>query len=157
MWDRYFRTRYRKSKKQISQVEIFCIRRNKRVSETVKGLRIRPLILFARDVFIHQSNPFAFLEDIVSIPSELVILRICTRYKGATMLDSENSCEWHYGRWVPNMVMNSDEVIKSIRAKVPVESLYVTKKLHTIRWACRAISAKIAVTLKQIHQKLLFV
>lgn len=44
------------------------------------------------------------------------------------MLDPENLCQWHYGRWVPNMVMNSDEIIKSIRAKVPVESLYVIKK-----------------------------
>jgi len=136
-------------------VEICCIRRNKSVSGTVKGLRIRPVILFPRDVFVHQSNPFAFLEDIVLIPSALVILRIRTRHKGTTMLYPENSCQWHYGRRVPNMVMNSDEVIKSIRAEVPVESVCVTKKLHTIRWVCRVISANMLVRLTPVADKVI--
>lgn len=97
------------------------------VSKTVSDLNIKPAVLFARDVVVHQTNPFEFLVDLSSIPSELAIFRIRTRDKGATVLDPEISCQWYYGKWVPFMVLNIDEVFDAIRNNVSCESIHIVK------------------------------
>ncbi|MCP4265466.1 MAG: class I SAM-dependent methyltransferase [Candidatus Brocadiaceae bacterium] len=97
------------------------------VSESIKSLKINPAVIFSRDVVIHQPKPFDFLQDIISIPSELTILRFRTRDKGPTVLDPEKSCQWHYGTWVPYMILNIDEVIELIRKNFNFEILHIKK------------------------------
>ena len=116
-----------RAKKKYPKGKFFLSEEKKAVSETVRALNIKPAVLFARDVILHQTNPFEFLEDLLSIPSELTILRIRTRDKGATILDPEISCQWHYEKWVPYMILNLDEVFEVIRKNVFCESIHIVK------------------------------
>jgi len=90
---------------------------------------VAPTVLFARDVVLHQLDPFAFLRQLLSIPQEAIILRIRTRDKGATVLDPEVSCQWHYGEWVPYMVLNLDEVIAAVREVRPFAEMHIVKNV----------------------------
>src|SRR3989338_1460307 len=74
----------------------------------------RPSIVFSRDVVHHQLKPYEFLNTLISLAQEVLILRIRTLDKGESILDSERSCQWHYGGWVPYLILNTDEVIETI-------------------------------------------
>jgi SAM-dependent methyltransferase len=91
-----------------------------------------PDVLFARDVVLHQTDPFDFLAKLISIPDEVAILRIRTRDKGETVLDPEISCQWNYGTWVPYMVLNIDEVVEKIKNTVNFKSLYIFKSYRQL-------------------------
>jgi SAM-dependent methyltransferase len=88
---------------------------------------VPPAILFARDVVLHQTDPFGFLAKLLTIPNEAVVLRIRTRDKGMTILDPEISCQWNYNKWVPYMILNLDEVITLIKSTVNFQKLQIYK------------------------------
>jgi hypothetical protein len=73
-------------------------------------------VLYCKDVVLHQTDPFAFLNRLLRIPSEAAVIRLRTRDKGASVLDPALSCQRHYSGWVPYMVLNVDEVLEAIRA-----------------------------------------
>ena len=83
------------------------------------GIAGQPEIVYAKDVVHHQTNPFAFLAELLGSASEAVILRLRTRDVGATELNPEESCQYHYGGWMPYIVMNLEEVLEMIRQHVP--------------------------------------
>lgn len=97
-------------------------------SEVIKSLKLKPDVLFSRDVVVHQAKPFEFLKDLISIPAELIILRLRTKDKGDTVLDPKLSCQYYCGQWVPYMIFNIDELILFISKNVIFESLHIYKK-----------------------------
>jgi SAM-dependent methyltransferase len=121
-----------RAKEKYPDGNLFCMNENLLLSETLNRMKIKPSILYARDVVLHQTNPFEFLQDIISIPSELAIFRIRTRDKGVTVLNPELSCQYHYNKWVPYMVLNIDEVIAAISSQVHFESLYIIKNYQQL-------------------------
>jgi len=97
------------------------------LSAVIAVLGFRPALLFVRDVIHHQSDPFAFLRDVLSIPTELTILKIRTRDQGITVVDPETSCQYQYGQWVPYIVFNVQEVIATIRETDPCKRIVLLK------------------------------
>jgi SAM-dependent methyltransferase len=116
-----------RAKEKYPSERFYFVDENKSVSEQVEGLNLKPSVLFARDVVLHQPNPFEFMADILSIAGELAILRLRTRDKGETVLDTEASCQFVYDKWVPFMILNIDEVIDMIRKRFSFEALYIVK------------------------------
>ncbi len=62
---------------------------------------LNPAVVWARDVVLHQPDPFEYLSRLLPISNEVTILRLRTRDKGATVRDAELSYQWHYNHWVP--------------------------------------------------------
>ena len=94
----------------------------------VIAANVRPAVVWARDVVHHQPDPFEYLPRLLSISNEVTILRIRTRDKGATVLDPEQSCQWHYNHWVPYIVLNLDETLDAVCKAIPVGKLLVVKR-----------------------------
>jgi SAM-dependent methyltransferase len=88
---------------------------------------LKPAVVWARDVVLHQPNPFEYLSRLLTISDEVTILRLRTRDRGATVRDVALSCQWHYNHWVPYMVLNVDEMIEAICQAVPVKRLIILK------------------------------
>ena len=89
------------------------------------GLSGRPDLLYAKDVVHHQASPFEFMDDLLASAAEALIMRLRTRDVGATELDPERSCQYHYNGWMPYIVMNVQEVIDRIRRALPASELVV--------------------------------
>ena len=70
-----------------------------------------PDFIFSRDVILHQEDPFKFLRRICDMAKKGVFLRLRTRDKGKTVLDSELSCQISYGEWIPYIIINCDELV----------------------------------------------
>ena len=79
----------------------------------------RPEIVFSKDVVHHQVKPFEFLFRLLGLPSEMLIFRTRTRDHGATEADPDKSCQYHYGGWMPYIVMNLTELIEQIQELAP--------------------------------------
>jgi SAM-dependent methyltransferase len=75
------------------------------------GLAGAPDVVYAKDVLHHQTKPFEFLADVLSAAGEAAIIRCRTRDVGATELDPEKSCQYHYGGWMPYIVINLPELV----------------------------------------------
>ncbi len=95
--------------------------------EALRSLNVpaRPEVLYAKDVMHHQTDPFGFLTQAFEIPSETVILRCRTRDVGATELNPEFSCQYHYGGWMPYIVVNLQELIDRIRSQSPAAEVVI--------------------------------
>jgi len=93
----------------------------------ILGCNTKPAVAWARDVLLHQPDPFDYLSRILNISGEVTILRIRTRDQGPTELDPELSCQWHYNHWVPYMVLNVDETVDTICRFIPVKKMYMVK------------------------------
>ena len=94
----------------------------------VIAANLRPSVIWARDVVLHQPEPFEYLSKLMSISSEVTVLRIRTRDKGASILDLELSCQWHYNHWVPYLILNVDETVDVICKAIPVERMFLVKR-----------------------------
>lgn len=92
------------------------------------GVGLSPAVVWARDVVHHQHDPFEYLSRLLPLSNEATILRLRTRDKGATVLDPEQSCQWHYNHWVPYMVLNIDETLNVICRSIAVGKLIVVKR-----------------------------
>ena len=91
------------------------------------GVAQPPELLYAKDVVHHQIQPFEFLEELVTSATHAVILRLRTRDVGATVLDPEQSCQYHYNGWMPYIVMNLEEIIARIRQAAPQSEMVVCR------------------------------
>ena len=76
-------------------------------------------IVFCRDVVHHQTDPLRFLRNLYDLSTKYTILRLRTRDVGDSVLDSEYSCQYVYGTWVPFMVLNCDDVISTLKCMEP--------------------------------------
>jgi SAM-dependent methyltransferase len=85
-------------------------------------------VVFARDVVLHQPEPFTYLSRLLSLSKEISILRLRTRDRGDTVLDAELSCQWHYNQWVPYFVLNIDELVETIARTVPTKRIILVKR-----------------------------
>ena len=83
------------------------------------GIPASPDIVYAKDVLHHQTDPHAFLLQLLTIASGAVILRTRTRDIGQTVADPELSCQYHYKGWMPYIVLNLQELIKSVQTQAP--------------------------------------
>ncbi len=89
------------------------------------GLRRAPAIVYAKDVVQHQTDPFGFVSELVRAASEMAVFRCRTRDRGKTVLDPEQSCQYHYGGWMPYIVLNLDELIEHIKGEWPRSEILV--------------------------------
>jgi len=106
----------------------FCLIGEERsVTEEIQRLNIDCDILFSRDVVVHQARPFEFLQEIIQIPKEALIIRTRTRDKGATVLDPDASAQFYCGNWVPYMILNVDEIVECVRSCTNIEELQIVK------------------------------
>ncbi|MBI2495393.1 MAG: class I SAM-dependent methyltransferase [Candidatus Omnitrophica bacterium] len=97
------------------------------ISATLRlhGLPEHPHLVYAKDVIQHQTEPLAFLSELIRIAEETVIVRCRTRDVGHTEWDPERSCQYHYEGWMPFIVLNLQELIdaamaEALRAEVVV-------------------------------------
>jgi SAM-dependent methyltransferase len=93
----------------------------------VIAAHLSPAFVWARDVVLHQPDPFDYLSRLLPISNEVTILRLRTRDTGATVRDVELSCQWHYNHWVPYIVLNVDEMIEAICQAVPVKRMIILR------------------------------
>lgn len=75
----------------------------------------RAHVVYAADVMHHQLDPLGCLTGLIEAASEAVIVRCRTRDHGATVYDPARSRQWHYGSWVPYLVLNLEELLEHIR------------------------------------------
>lgn len=103
------------------EAKFFVARPDKRLPEVLRELGVPPAfeLVYAKDVLHHQTRPFEFLADLLSVASETVILRCRTRDVGATELDPEKSCQHHYRGWMPYIVVNLPELMGVIADIAP--------------------------------------
>jgi hypothetical protein len=88
---------------------------------------LKPAVVWARDVVLHQPDPFDYLSRLLPISNEVTILRLRTRDRGATVHDPELSCQLHYKSWVPYIVLNVEEAIETITRAIPVQKMIIMK------------------------------
>ena len=86
-----------------------------------------PEILYSKDVLHHQTDPFGFLDQLLEVPAEGLILRTRTRDAGPTVLDPDLSCQFHYQGWMPYIVLNLDELVARIQARAPQAEVKVLR------------------------------
>ena len=80
---------------------------------------IRSDVVFCRDVVHHQEDPRQFLSGLYDVTGKYLVLRVRTREKGATVLDTSQSCQYTYGLWVPYIVFNTSELIELLQSFTP--------------------------------------
>ena len=76
-------------------------------------------IVFCRDVVHHQEDPRLFLSELYNITGTYLILRVRTREVGSTEFDFSQSCQYTYGRWVPYIVFQTQELIHLLSSLEP--------------------------------------
>ena len=103
------------------EVPFFVVQANRNLTEALRDLGImrQPDIVYSKDVVQHQVRPFEFLSNLIEVASEAIILRCRTRDVGTTVLDPERSCQFYEGDWLPYIVLNLQELVEWVRAKVP--------------------------------------
>ena len=89
------------------------------------GLDARHDILCSKDVIHHQIDPLGLLSQFLRLASDGVVIRTRTRDVGATVLDPELSCQYHYDGWMPYIVLNLHELLDHIRKQVPTSDITV--------------------------------
>lgn len=86
-------------------------------------------IVFCRGVVLHQPDPFGFLRQLLGIAREALVLRSRTRDRGATVLDADRSCQFHYDRHcVPYIVINTQELLDALAADASVRRIVVSRR-----------------------------
>jgi len=90
-------------------------------------------VVFCRDVVLHQLDPFAFLRRLLAIARGALALRLRTRDEGATSLDAEQSCQFHYDRhWVPYIVLNTQELIGVLSEDPSVRRIVISRRYEVL-------------------------
>lgn len=83
------------------------------------GLPGKPAFVWCKDVIHHQTDPFGMLAELLGMASDGVLLRTRTRDIGPTVMDPEQSCQYHYDGWMPFLVLNLQEVLDRITQAAP--------------------------------------
>ena len=90
------------------------------VDEELNGVQMTKAdIVFSRDVVHHQTRPFDFLKRLYGLCTRSMILRMRTRDVGESVTDAELSCQYVYGKWVPFLVLNCEEVVSELTRMEP--------------------------------------
>ena len=85
-------------------------------------------IVFSRDVIIHQTDVWGFLNALVELTKSTLIMRMKTRDVGVTCLDPELSCQAHYGKyWMPYVVINIDEFCQFLARYNQIKKITILK------------------------------
>lgn len=85
-------------------------------------------LIICRDVVMHQVDPYGFMRTLCATASRGVVLRLRTRDRGATVLDPEVSCQYHYeSSWVPFLVLNTDELVAFLSSQPGVTRVVVAR------------------------------
>lgn len=93
----------------------------------------QPAVVWCRDVVLHQQDPLAFLDSVITLAKEVGIVRLRTRDVGETEFNPELSCQLHWDRtWVPYIVLNTDEVISRIEAHKDVCKLVICRAYEVL-------------------------
>jgi SAM-dependent methyltransferase len=71
-------------------------------------------VVLSADVVQHQLRPFDHLRQLLSCARRYLVVALRTRDVGGTVLDAELSRQKVYGQWVPFIVLNIDEVYRTI-------------------------------------------
>lgn len=101
--------------------------------EEFSGMKdVKPDVVFCRDVVHHQPRALDFTSHLYSLAKNVLILRIRTRDAGASVLDPETSCQLNYGRWVPYIVFNCDELKQFFRQQYPAPAELRIWKNHMV-------------------------
>ena len=92
-----------------------------RIADALAALGAPPThdVVYAKDVVHHQTRPFEFVSQLVELATGALVLRCRTRDVGATELNPELSCQYHYGGWMPYIVLNLQELIDHVRQLAP--------------------------------------
>lgn len=75
-------------------------------------------IVYSRNVALHQSNPYDFIENLLKKTKKILILELKTRDNGKTKYDTNNSCQLIDGAWVPYIVLNYNELKEFLKRKL---------------------------------------
>lgn len=116
-----------RAKEKFPRARFFLVDPDVRVSSLpgVVGLAAPPAIVYSKDVVQHQTRPFEFVAELVRTPTEMAVFRCRTRDVGQTVLDPEQSCQYHYGGWMPYIIVNLDELVAAIRVEAPRSEIVV--------------------------------
>ena len=111
------------AKKKFPKGNFYCIEENTRQIFKEYG---QADIVFSRDVVIHQTNVWGFLDSLIELTKGSLIIRMKTRDVGATCLDPELSCQAHYSKyWMPYVVINVDELCEYLAQKSDVKKITI--------------------------------
>ena len=66
--------------------------------------------VYSRNVALHQSDPFNFIQNLLDKTKSTVVIELRTRDIGKTNLDVNNSCQLVDNVWVPYIVLNYQEL-----------------------------------------------
>ena len=91
-----------------------------------------PSVVFSRDVVPFCAEPFAHLRKLLALPLSAAVIRLRTRDQGASELDPGRSCAFLHGKWIPYMVLNTDELVSCITAIRPIADLYLYKNYEIL-------------------------
>ncbi len=93
----------------------------------------KPDVVWCRDVVLHQENPYAFIDELIDLSDNIIILRVRTRDVGETETDSKISCQLHWDKiWVPYIILNTDEMIEKIKSHEDVNKIIVSRSYEVL-------------------------
>ena len=84
-------------------------------------------LLYSKDVVLHQTEPYRFLDKLLSLGANELLLKFRTRDVGATETDVSKSRQQWCGEWIPYIVLNYIEFLRFLTDSKMVEFV------HTIR------------------------
>ena len=119
-----------RARQKYPEASIAASRPERSVQENLEALKLPPrhALVYSKDVVHHQTQPFAFIEELLHVASDALILRTRTRDAGATVLDPELSCQYTYDGWVPYIVLNADELVRFFQQRSPGCELRLLKE-----------------------------
>jgi SAM-dependent methyltransferase len=90
-------------------------------------------VVWCRDVVLHQSRPLEFLDRLIELTRDTLVLRLRTRDSGATVTDTRQSCQLHWDRhWVPYIVLNTEEMLERISSHGDVGRIVVARSYEVL-------------------------
>ncbi len=85
-------------------------------------------VVYSRDTILHQMQPIQFIEKLISLSTNYVVVRLRTRDKGKTEYSCDNSCQMHYDKyWMPYIVINSNELLELFKKNSFVKKMFINK------------------------------
>jgi len=110
-----------RAKEKYPQASVFVTDPSALLAEALQscGIPAHPDVVYSKDVVHHQTRPLEQLSQLIQAASQAVIIRTRTRDVGPTEWDPEQSCQFHYGGWMPFIVLNLQELIEHIMAEAP--------------------------------------
>lgn len=83
-------------------------------------------IVYSRNVAHHQTDPYYFIDNLISKTESFLIIELKTRDDGNTNFEVQNSCQLVDGIWVPFIVLNYQELKNSLLKKELLKNSKIT-------------------------------